>query len=137
MTNFFSIFLLAFFSLSIRLYAQDVSDTDTNNYGDRLKIGYIWKQDVSFNPLIAETDYDLELNKLLYGIGLFTRAKDGNIIYGISSSSRILSPQVLRFKLRPNLFFNDGSPVTPEDIKFSFELYKKFSLNGIIIADIY
>src|SRR5215207_152312 len=28
------------------------------------------------------------------------------------------------FKLRPNIKFHDGSPVTPEDVKFTFEKYR-------------
>src|SRR5439155_24821419 len=37
------------------------------------------------------------------------------------------------FKLRPNIKFHDGSPVTPEDVKFTYENYRGASA-GILKA---
>jgi peptide/nickel transport system substrate-binding protein len=118
---FYSILL---FSL---LSAQDDLVIESENYGDRLKIGYVWHGDISFNPLIINYDYDQEFVKLVFGDGLFKRNNNGQIVHNLLFDSKVLSPKALRFQLRPNLLFHDGSLLTAEDVKFSFELYKKFA----------
>ena len=112
------------------LSAQDNILVDKEDYGDRLKIGYVWQGDISFNPLIINYEYDKEFINIVFGEGLFAQTNDGHVVHNLALESKVLTPTVLRFELRPNLSFHDGSLITAEDVKFSYELYKKFALQS-------
>ena len=122
--------LIYTFLLFSFLFAQDDIIIDPDNYGDRLKIGYVWQGELSFNPLILNYDYDKELIKLVFGDGLFTQGNDSHIVHNLALESKVQTPTVLRFVLRPDLKFHDGSLITAEDVKYSYELYKKFALQS-------
>ena len=47
--------------------------------GDRLKLGYVYRQSVKFNPLISKDEYEKEINDLIFGDGLFVMGADGTI----------------------------------------------------------
>lgn len=130
MTAFRFTIFFTFLLISLRLHAQYITSSDTTNHGDRLKMGYVWKGGAKFNPLTVKNDYEQEIIKLIFGMGLFTKATDEGVIHGLVMSSETQSPQVLRFQLRPNIFFHDGTPIVAEDVKFSYELYRKFSLQS-------
>jgi peptide/nickel transport system substrate-binding protein len=125
-------YLIIIFFCPILLFslvsAQNDLKIDKDDYGDRLKIGYVWQGDLSFNPLILRYDYDKEFFNLVFGAGLFTETNDDSIVLNLASKSTKQSQTVLRFELRPNLSFHDGSLITPEDVKLSYELYKKYAL---------
>lgn len=99
-------------------------------YGDRLKIGYIDILPAGFNPMITRSEYDKELNKLIFGDGIFTRAAEGHVIHGLALSSEREQPRVWRINLRSDISFHDGSEITADDVKFTFDLYKKFALHS-------
>ena len=52
---------------------------------------------------------------------LVTRGKDLKIEPCLATSWQALSPTVMRFKLRPNVRFHDGAPLTADDVVFSIE----------------
>jgi peptide/nickel transport system substrate-binding protein len=120
-------FTFLFFTI---LLAQEDIIVDSDDYGDRLKIGYVWNGDMSFNTLVVNHDYDFELKQLVFGNGLFTKADDGHIIHNLALETRVDSPTRFRFELRSNLLFHDGTLITAEDVKFSYELYKKNALKS-------
>src|SRR3954471_18481733 len=52
---------------------------------------------------------------------LVTRGKDLKPEPSLAVSWQQMSPTVMRFKLRPNVKFHDGSPFTADDVVFSFQ----------------
>ena len=103
------------------------------NYGDRLKVGYVYSQPIKYNPMIAYTEYEQEINNLIFGDGLFTRAADGHIIRGLALSSEQETPRFWRVNLRSDIAFHDGTEITAEDVKFTFDLYKKFAMQSHLL----
>lgn len=99
------------------------------NSGDILKIGYIYRTDFSLNPLIYVSDYDYDFNRLVFGDGLFRKTVSGNIENNLTVSSRKINNNWL-IKVRKGAVFHDGNTITAEDVKFSFEVYKKFALQS-------
>ncbi|MHB1405581.1 MAG: ABC transporter substrate-binding protein [Desulfitobacteriaceae bacterium] len=53
--------------------------------------------------------------------GLVTRTTDGKIVPEIAESWNAVSPTVWEFKIRKGVTFHDGSPLTAEDVKFTFD----------------
>ncbi|MGE5484902.1 MAG: ABC transporter substrate-binding protein [Ignavibacteriales bacterium] len=53
--------------------------------------------------------------------GLVTRTPDGKVVPEIAESWTNPSPTVWEFTLRKGVTFHDGSPLTSEDVKFTFE----------------
>jgi len=98
--------------------------------GDRLKMGYVYRLQVIFNPLFCRTDYERQINKLIFGDGLFIRTGDGAVKNGIALSSKHDDYKIWTITLQPEIKFHDQSEVTAEDIKFSFDLYQKFELQA-------
>ena len=50
--------------------------------------------------------------------------RNGRLIPGLAISWRAVDPTTWEFKLRPNVQFQDGSPLTPDDVVFSIERVK-------------
>jgi peptide/nickel transport system substrate-binding protein len=119
----YSIIYLSIFTLYIK--AQIPARTAQD--GDRLKMGYVLQTQPSFNPMLARTEYDIEIVKLIHGDGLFIIGPDGQTINGIALSSKQEDDQVWTITLQPDIYFHDRTPLRAEDVKFSYELYRKFA----------
>src|SRR2546429_6557585 len=52
---------------------------------------------------------------------LVTRGKDLKVEPSLAVSWERLSPTVMRFKLRPNVKFHDGTPFTADDVVFNIQ----------------
>jgi peptide/nickel transport system substrate-binding protein len=52
---------------------------------------------------------------------LVTRGKDLKVEPSLALSWQQLSPTQMRFKLRPNVKFHDGTPFTADDVVFTFQ----------------
>src|SRR5512134_1163433 len=50
---------------------------------------------------------------------LVSRDRQLNIVPGLATSWEQVSPTLWRFKLRPNVKFHDGSPLTADDVVYS------------------
>jgi peptide/nickel transport system substrate-binding protein len=103
------------------------AETSTPETGDRLKIGYVYSVPPKISPLFCRTDYEREINKLLFGDGLFKRSSDGHIIHALAQSSKLEQPKIWRINLRSDITFQDGTSISAEDVQFSYELYAKFA----------
>jgi peptide/nickel transport system substrate-binding protein len=96
-------------------------------YGDRARIGCVEYYPVNFNPMFEYTEYERDINKLIFGDGLFTYDQVGNIINGLAESAEQENNGNWRIRLKSDIQFHDRSRLLSEDVKFSFDLYKKFS----------
>ena len=86
--------------------------------------------------MVAKSDYEREFHQLVFGDGIFSRAAEGYVTHGLALSSELEQPAIWRINLRSDIKFHDGSEITAADIKFSFELYKKFALQSNLLFDV-
>ncbi|NQV88235.1 MAG: hypothetical protein HQ402_01595, partial [Parcubacteria group bacterium] len=96
------------------------------------------------NPLLAVSDADKDLVSLVYS-GLLKSTPDGNLIKDLAENYTI-SPDGLTytFTLKNNLHFQDGKPITTEDIEFtikkaqddSLKSTKRANWDGVIVEKI-
>ncbi len=86
------------------------------------------------NPILAVTDVDRDIASLVYS-GL-TRFKDNKIEPDLASSWEI-SPDglVYTFTLKPGLTFQNGTPLTAEDVIFTVNRVKDYALKSPRAAD--
>ena len=71
------------------------------------------------NPILAFTDADKDVTALVYA-GLLRRDDSGNLVLDLAASYSI-SPNGLAydFVLKKNIYFDDGKPITTDDIVFT------------------
>jgi peptide/nickel transport system substrate-binding protein len=74
----------------------------------------------TMDPYSQNENLTNNINNLIYDT-LVMRDKDLKLIPGLATSWEQVNPTTWRFKLRPGVKFHDGSPLTPEDVVFSFE----------------
>ena len=74
------------------------------------------------NPIYGETnDVDRTLIDLIYS-GLMTYDKDGKIVNDLASSYTVSDDgKTYDFQLKDNVFWQDGKPLTSDDIIFTIE----------------
>jgi peptide/nickel transport system substrate-binding protein len=67
--------------------------------------------------------YDLNTNVPVYNVieGLFRPDVNGTPMPGLALSQDVSNPLKCVYKLRPNVTFHDGSPVTSDDVAFSLQ----------------
>ena len=71
------------------------------------------------NPLLATSDTDIDLTHLVYS-GLTRVDEQGNLAPDLASGWDVSQDsKVFTFTLRPNLLWQDGEPLTSDDIKFT------------------
>lgn len=88
-------------------------------YGGTLREGVIGLPR-SINPVLALSDVDRDISALIYS-GL-TKYDNGKIVNDLAKSYTISSDGLTyTFKLKPNLSFHDGRPLTTEDIAFTIQ----------------
>lgn len=77
------------------------------------------------NPLYSPTnDVDADLVRLIYS-GLFRNQPDGTLDVDLAESFEISNDgKVITVKVRENLFWHDGEPLTVDDAMFTFEALK-------------
>ncbi len=74
------------------------------------------------NPVLSATnDVDKDLTRLIYN-SLLTYDKEGNLITDLAKSYQISNDQkTYTFTLRDNLLWEDGKPITADDIVFTIK----------------
>ncbi len=76
------------------------------------------------NPVLAFTDVDQDLDTLIYS-GLMRKTENGNLIPDLAQSFT-MSPNglVYTFILKDKIYFQDGKPVTVDDVIFTINKIK-------------
>src|SRR3954452_2490437 len=82
------------------------------------------------NPLLASSDTDLDLTHLVYS-GLTRLDDHGTIVPDLAADWQI-SPdfRIYTFRLRPNLRWHDGQPLTADDVLFTTGLLRDPNFPG-------
>lgn len=76
------------------------------------------------NPLLCDaTDIDLDLCHLLYR-GLTKIDKHGRVVPDLASEWTVENGTVYTFRMKPDQFWHDGTPVTAEDVIFTIDVLK-------------
>lgn len=122
--------LLTFILISnIFLYGQQGIEV-TETFGDRLVIGMVSEPLNEINPFNISTSYQQEIVDLIFGYGLLQ--KPGKYAVPSSLLDRLIydTPQannrVWRVVLNRNIIFQDGSLLLNSDVKFTYDLVKKY-----------
>lgn len=76
------------------------------------------------NPLLCDaTDIDLDLCHLLYR-GLTQIDKHGRVVPDLASEWTVENGTVYTFRMKPDQYWHDGTPVTAEDVLFTINVLK-------------
>lgn len=95
-----------------------------SKHGGAVRIG--WTVDyTTLNPLVASTNEDLTNLALIYD-KLVVLAPDGSPRMWLAQSIDVVDDLTVDVTMRKGHTFSDGEPVTPEDVKFTFEYMKKW-----------
>jgi peptide/nickel transport system substrate-binding protein len=124
--------LAIIFTISLIIFLWRVSDTysrDVPAPGGSLREGIIGTPRF-INPLLAVSDADRDLTALIYS-GLMRPDQKSGLIPDLAESY-IISPDGLTytFTLRPELFWQDGKPLTTDDIIFTIQQAKDSQLKS-------
>ncbi len=90
-----------------------------------VKVGKLEGGIGSSNPLNWAGGQSTELMRLVYDT-LMRVGNDGVPVPSAAESIEVATPTNLIVHLRPGMKFHDGEPVTAQDVKFSYELIKKY-----------
>ncbi len=102
-------------------------------YGGELREGVVGLPR-TINPVIAVTDADRDMSALVYA-GL-TKSKNDNIVPDIAKSWEISSDGLTyTFKLRSDVVFQDGKPLTAEDVVFTIQKIQDIDVKSPRRAD--
>ena len=115
-------FLLAIGSLFFLISNFYLSNTKiAPSVGGNYKEGLVG-QPRFINPIYGETnDIDRSLIQLVFS-GLMTYDKDGKIVKDLADSYKISDDgKTYEFKLKDNIFWHDGEPLTADDIIFTIK----------------
>src|SRR5882757_9743633 len=83
----------------------------------------------NFNPFVAATE--LHGGYLMYEPLEFRSPIDGTFTPFLATGHKFTDPKTLDFSIRQNVKWSDGTPFTPADVVFTFNLIKKYpALDG-------
>ena len=120
-----SIFLYGFLSL----WGQ-VTEEVTSSFGDQLVIGILRVNGFALNPFHIHTPAEKEILQMIYGYGLTKKpdkvANPPTLINRYLASPSRRNPRIWRLLLNRNITFHNGENLRNVDVKFTFELVKKY-----------
>ena len=83
------------------------------------------------DPHLSTTVNDIAVTFNLYD-NLLTRRLDGKLYPSLATEWKLVNPTTWQFKLRPDVKFHNGDPLTAADVKFSFE--RSYDLTAKVIT---
>jgi peptide/nickel transport system substrate-binding protein len=88
--------------------------------------------DVSkLDPQMSTTVNDIAITFNMFD-NLLTRRLDGKLHPSLATEWKLVNPTTWQFKLRPNVKFHNGDPVTSADVKFTYE--RSYDPNAKVIT---
>lgn len=87
--------------------------------------GRQWGEPSSFNPLLSSPDWPINGMNLIYET-LFVYDPNSGKMEPLLGESYQVTDDTVEVVMQPTAHWNDGKPVSAEDVKFTFELGKRF-----------
>ncbi|MFA4641440.1 ABC transporter substrate-binding protein [Pyrococcus kukulkanii] len=87
--------------------------------------GGLWSQPNNFNPLVSWAAVTGTIGLIYETLFIYDPLKD-KLEPWLAESGKWVNDTVYEVKLREGLTWQDGKPLTAEDVKFTFELAKKY-----------
>ena len=116
--GFFAI-VLTMSAIALASYVNNMFLVAIPSHGGEIKEGIIGLPH-SINPVLAFTDVDRDLDTLVYS-GLM-KYENGNLVPDIAESYKVSDDGlVYNFKLKRNVRFHDGIPLTAKDVEFTIK----------------
>ena len=105
------------------IFAYQIQRNVTLNWGE------LHERIQSFNPLNQQTDEEQHLQRLIYGDPLFYYDPyDERINPGIIERWTSFSDaRIVVLVIKDDIVFHDNTPLKPEDVEFSINLYKEYT----------
>ena len=120
-------FLISFLILAWK--ASNLYMVDVPAYGGTLTEGIVGTPRF-INPVLASSDADRDMTVLVYS-GLMRANNNGRLINDMAEKYEISEDGLIyTFTLKPDLVWQDGEPVTAEDIIFTIEKTKDPSMKS-------
>lgn len=115
---FIAAFLFSVFFLAIRFYNKN---TEIMPKDGGTHIEGVIGQPRFINPIYANSDTDRDLTQLIFS-GLMKYDENLNIVYDLAQNYEIEENGLIyKFHLKENLFWQNGSPLTADDIVFTIK----------------
>jgi len=136
-----TIFIISTFGLAWHFYIKNSITVPT--YGGGYTEGMIGSPNL-INPILATSDVDRDLTKLIFS-GLMKQDENNQLVPDLASGYTIDASQTTyTFELRDNLRWQDGEPITAQDVVFTIANIKnpeykspfKNSFNGVTVQAI-
>ena len=113
--------LVIFFVLVQIIHLSVYFQTNQFVPGGKLKEGILGSYSNS-NPIYASTPVDSSVSNLVFA-GLLKNDNSNHLVPSMASSYSVdQTGRIYTFKLRPNLKWQDGKPLTSSDVAFTFNL---------------
>jgi len=133
----FSIFLsfaiFSFLFICLNFYFQNTRTAPAD--GGTIVEGSL-SQPRFINPIYANSDIDRDLSELVFS-GLMKYDKDMNIIPDLAASFPEIEDdgRIYKFYLKDNLFWQDGAPLTADDVIFTIKTIQNPELKSPYLAN--
>lgn len=89
--------------------------------GDGTQVSVLWRQPLTFNPLFSTAGNDQQIERLIFG-SLVKMSADLEPIPDLAESIDVSEDaSVYTFNLHRDITFNDGQPLTAQDVVFTLE----------------
>jgi ABC-type transport system substrate-binding protein len=132
---FFMLTVASIFFLSSSLYYKNTKVVAAQ--GGILIEGVLNKNQPRYiNPIYAISDIDRDLTELVFS-GLMTYSKDMEIVPDLARDYPEIEDdgRVYKFYLRENLFWQDGTPLTADDVVFTIKTIQNPEFNSPYLAN--
>ena len=114
---------LAAMAIAVVMSGQVSSQENTPSYGDTLVIGQIGSGLRNFNPVFHTLEREKEIADHIFGEGLVSRNRQGNIIPGLAESWEWSEDRrMCTFTLREGVRFHNNESFESDDVIFTYNL---------------
>lgn len=103
----------------------DSADSSSDGDADAEPVELRWALSDTPDTLFAPTYFNSPIGSGLMGLvqdNLLVYTGEGELVPSLAEAWEATSPTTYRYTVREGVLFSDGTPVTPEDVKFSIDM---------------